>query len=234
MIGTALAAFVQVGVKHWIFGNIPDVCSQDQAFNLTCPYNQVFFTASAVWYVFICCLAYVPYLDGIVFRGLIGPSRQFGTGSIYHPHLYAILAGVFLPIPFWVYQRRYPKSWVRYVSIPVILNGVSKIPPSTGINYSSWILVGFVFQYLIRRRNFAWWGKFNYVLASALDSGSVIGVIFIFFTLQFPKSKDLKWWGNGVYQDTADHKRTPLYQIPSGGLPWNLLRPTATGAPQPT
>jgi len=49
MIGTALAAFVQVGVKQWIFDNIPDICSRDQKFSLTCPHNQVFFTASAVW-----------------------------------------------------------------------------------------------------------------------------------------------------------------------------------------
>lgn len=165
-----------------------------------------------------------------VLRGLIGPARQFGTGSVYHPHLYAIIAGVFLPIPFWLYQRRYPSSWVRYVSIPVILTGVSKIPPSTGINYSAWFLVGFVFQFLVRRKNFAWWGKFNYVLSSALDSGAVIGVIVIFFTLQFPKSRDLMWWGNLVFQDTADHRRTPLKTIPSGGLDWALLRPSTTMA----
>lgn len=49
MIGTAFAAFVQVGVKQWIFDNIPDICTRDQRFSLTCPHNQVFFTASAVW-----------------------------------------------------------------------------------------------------------------------------------------------------------------------------------------
>lgn len=53
----------------------------------------------------------------------------------------------------------------------MILNGVSNIPPATGINYSSWFAVGFVFQYWIRKKNFAWWSKFNYVASSALDSG---------------------------------------------------------------
>lgn len=104
-------------------------------------------------------------------RGLIGPTRQFGTGSIYHPHLYAIIIGAFLPFPFWFWQRRYPNSWIKYVSTPVILNGVSSIPPATGINYSSWFAVGFVFQYLIRKKNFPWWSKFNYVASAALDSG---------------------------------------------------------------
>ncbi|GAW09953.1 oligopeptide transporter [Lentinula edodes] len=73
------------------------------------------------------------------------------------------------------------------MSTPVILNGVSAIPPATGINYSSWFAVGFIFQYLIRKRNFAWWAKFNYVTSAAFDCGTVISLIFIFFTLQFPK-----------------------------------------------
>ena len=105
-------------------------------------------------------------------RGLIGPTRQFGTKSIYHPHLFAMVAGVFLPLPFWFWQRRYPNSWVKFVSTPVVLTGVSAMPPATGINYSSWFAIGFIFQYLIRKKNFAWWSKFNYVASAALDSGA--------------------------------------------------------------
>ena len=37
---------------------------------------------------------------------------------------------------------------------------------------------------MIRKKNFAWWSKFNYVLSSALDSGTALSVIFVFFTLQ--------------------------------------------------
>jgi len=170
---------------------------------LTCPHNQVFYTASAVW-------------------GLVGPTRQFGKGSIYHPHLYALIAGVFLPIPFWLWKRRYPNSWARYVSTPVVFAGLAAIPPATGINYSSWFLVAFIFQYLVRKKNFAWWSKFNYVLSAALDSGTVIAIMLIFFALQFPKDGiSLKWWGNTVSQNTADWKRTPLLSIPPNGIPWN-------------
>jgi len=108
------------------------------------------------------------------------------------------------------------------VSTPVILNGISAIPPATGINYSSWFAVGFIFQYLIRKRNFAWWAKFNYVTSAAFDCGTVISLIFIFFTLQFPKhgSITLNWWGNNVYINTADFQRTALREIPAGGIPW--------------
>ncbi|KAF8954190.1 OPT oligopeptide transporter [Flammula alnicola] len=220
MVATILAAFIQVGVKEWIFSNVKDICEPTQRSQLTCPHNQVFFTASAVW-------------------GLIGPTKQFGTGSIYHPHLYAIVIGAFLPLPFFFYQRKFPKSWVRYVSTPVILNGVSSIPPATGINYSSWFAVGFVFQYLIRKKNFAWWSKFNYVLSSALDSGTVISVMLIFFTLQFPNggSIQVNWWGNEVFQGTADYTRTQFLPIPTGGVPWKGFPPatgTITAAPTAT
>ena len=104
-------------------------------------------------------------------RGLIGPSRQFGHGSIYNSQLYAIIVGAVLPLPFWIMQRRRPDSWAKYVSTPVVLLGVSYIPPATGINYSAWFAVGFVFEFVIRKRNFAWWSKYNYVTGAALDCG---------------------------------------------------------------
>jgi len=85
---------------------------------------------------------------------------------------------------------------------PVIFNGTGLIPPATAINYVPWAAVGFVFQYVIRRRHFSWWTKYNYVLSAALDSGVAIGIVVIFFCLQFPKNGAigadnlLKWWGN--------------------------------------
>ena len=184
MVATILAAFIQVGVKEWIFKNVSDICHPNQISQLTCPHNQVFYTASAVWWVLFELICAITIFFTTISRGLIGPTRQFGTGSIYHPHLYAIIAGVFIPMPAYFWQRRYPNSWTRYVSTPVIIAGLSAIPPATGINYSSWFLVGFIFQYLIRKRNFAWWSKFNYVLSSALDSGTVISIMIIFFMLQ--------------------------------------------------
>ncbi|KAJ7350670.1 OPT oligopeptide transporter protein-domain-containing protein [Mycena albidolilacea] len=203
LVGTLVAAFLQVGVKTWIFSNVEDICSPTQKSQLTCPHNQVFFTASIVW-------------------GLIGPSRQFGRGTLYHPHTYALIVGALLPLPFWFWQRRNPNSWVKYISTPVILNGVSGIPPATGINYSAWFAVGALFQYFIRKRYFAWWSKFNYVTSAALDSGTVISLMTIFFTLQFPKNGRItvNWWGNTVYKHTADYHRIPWKKVPADGIPF--------------
>lgn len=156
-----------------MFNNVPDMCSPNQPDYLTCPHNQVYFTASAIWYVqrLLFSRRYA-YRDRS--RGLIGPTRQFGPGSLYQPTLYALVVGAILPLPFWLWQRRYPNSWVKFVSAPVVLSGVSYIPPAGGINYSAWFATGFVFQYLVRKRNFAWWSKFNYLTSAALDSGKLV------------------------------------------------------------
>jgi len=181
---------------------VPDICQIGQPSQLVCPHNRVFFTASAVW-------------------GIVGPSRQFGSSSIYHPQLYALLVGVFLPIPFWLWQRKYPQTRLKYINIPVLINGVGYIPPATGINYSSWFAVGFTFQYLIRKRNFAWWSKFNYVLSAGLDCGTLICALFIFFVLALPFKQSIQpqWWGNTVFKHTADFAGTPFRHVPPGGIP---------------
>ena len=57
------------------------------------------------------------------------------------------------------------------------------------------------------------------VLSAALDSGFAISCITIFFTLQFPRNGHigeetvLQWWGNTVYQNTADFNYLPLVDL---------------------
>ena len=51
LIATVLVAFVQIGVKQWMFANVKNICLPTQSNFLTCPLNQVWFTASAIWYV---------------------------------------------------------------------------------------------------------------------------------------------------------------------------------------
>jgi hypothetical protein len=41
-------------------------------------------------------------------------------------------------------------------------------------------LVGFIFQYVIRKKNFFWWAKFNYVTSAGLDAGTGFAMIVMF------------------------------------------------------
>lgn len=88
------------------------------------------------------------------------------------------------------------------LSFPVIYSGTGFIPPATASNYVPWAIVGFIFQYVIRRRHFSWWTKYNYVLSAALDAGVAVGAVLIFFCLQYPMNGQIgvdtiqSWWGN--------------------------------------
>jgi hypothetical protein len=122
----------------------------------------------------------------------------------FHPLFYFFLVGAVAPIPFYFLARRYPLSFWRYVNMPVFFAGVGAIPVASGINYSSWILTGFIFQWFLRRFHIHWWMRYNYILSAALDAGVAVGLIVIFFTVQYPRNGTIglntiqAWWGNTV------------------------------------
>jgi len=203
VVACFISCFVVTLVQDWMFSNITDFCTLNQVDGFSCPSTSTFATASMIW-------------------GGVGPTRLFNPGKMYNPLLWAFFIGAVTPIPFYFLARRYPLSFWRYINIPVFFAGVGAMPPASGINYSVWIMVGFVFQWAIRRYHFRWWMRYNYVLSAALDAGVAIGVIVIFFTMVFPKNGDIgrttiqSWWGNTVYVNTADFLGTPFKISPSG------------------
>jgi OPT family small oligopeptide transporter len=152
---TIVAGTVQLGVQAWMFTNIDGMCQQDQADGFRCPSTKVFGTASIIW-------------------GVISPKLQFSKGQLFYPLTFFFLIGAILPVIPWSITRRYPNSFFKYVNLPVVFNGTAYIPPATAVNYISWALVGFIFQYVIRRRHFSWWTKYNYVLSAGLDAGVAV------------------------------------------------------------
>nr|GAT55049.1 OPT oligopeptide transporter [Mycena chlorophos] len=203
VVATVLAGTVQLGVQAWMFTNITDMCVLGQPDGFWCPNTQVFGTASIIW-------------------GVIGPQRQFSHGQIYYALTFFFLIGFLLPVLGWLATRKWPNSWIRYLNFPVIFSGTGSIPPANSNNYVPWALVGFLFQYVIRRRHFAWWTKYNYVLSAALDSGVAVSAVVIFFCLQYPKNGTVgantiqTWWGNTVWQNTADGRKTPMISLAPG------------------
>jgi hypothetical protein len=131
--------------------------------------------------------------------------------------MWFFLVGAAMPFPFYYLANRYPESSWRYVNIPVFFTGVASIPPASGINYSSWAITGFVFQYWMRRFHFRWWMRFNYILSAGLDAGVAIALIAIFLMVQTPKGGiNLNWWGNLVWLNTADALGTPMRVLEPG------------------
>jgi OPT family oligopeptide transporter len=205
MLGSIVCCFVVLGVQQWMIANVEDLCAPNQKDFFVCPSTTTFYTASLLW-------------------GAVGPQRLFSVGQIYSPLLWFFLIGFLLPFPFYYAARRYPRSFLRYVNFPVFFNGANALPPASGINYSSWFLVGFIFQFIMRRRHFRWWLRYNYLLSAAMDSGVAISLILIFFCLQMPRGGiNLNWWGNTVWQKTAD----------ANGIAYIPLAPNTTFGPPP-
>jgi hypothetical protein len=131
--------------------------------------------------------------------------------------LWFFLIGALAPIPFYFLAIRYPLSFWRYVNMPVFCAGVGVMPPASGINFSSRAITGFIFNYCIRRYHLRWWMRYNYILSAGLDAGVAIGLLVIFFTVQLPKGGfNINWWGNIVWQNTADALGTPMYVLNPG------------------
>lgn len=114
VLATVVAGTTQLGVQAWMFTNIPDMCTPKQKDGFTCPNTEVFGTASIIW-------------------GVIGPQRQFSSGQIYKfvsssklstrflMHvvcsvlLYFFLIGAIAPIIPYVFTKKYPNSFWKYV-----------------------------------------------------------------------------------------------------------------------
>ncbi|RAK95685.1 OPT oligopeptide transporter family [Aspergillus ibericus CBS 121593] len=197
LVATILGSFVSLGVNVWALDNISDVCSLDQPQKFTCAGARDFYTSSVIW-------------------GAIGPRRLFGSGQIYNPLLYGFLVGALLPIPFYVFTKWWPRSGWRYVYIPLVFYGCADLSPYN-VSYAwSPMVVGFIFNFWIKRRWQAWWEKYAYVFTSAMSCGVAISAIIIFFAVEY-HAVNINWWGNEVSYAGCDSNECTLLTIPAGG-----------------
>ncbi|KAK4238153.1 OPT oligopeptide transporter protein-domain-containing protein [Achaetomium macrosporum] len=187
VVATTFSCFVQVIVLNYALRTIPGICEPTQPEHFTCPGGKVFFSASVIW-------------------GLIGPARIFSPGQIYSSLFIFFLLGAITPVVIYLAARRRPKSFLRYLMAPVIFGGAGAIPPATPLNYLSWGIVGFVFQYLIKKRHFAWWRRLNFLTSSGLDLGLALSTLVIFFAFTLREVAPPQWWGNEVVKTTLDYK----------------------------
>ncbi|KAK7536973.1 small oligopeptide transporter, OPT family [Phyllosticta citribraziliensis] len=197
-LATVLGALTQVGVTSWMLGNIHDICSTDQPSGFTCPNGRTVASSSVIW-------------------GLIGPARLYSVGKIYSGLLHFFWIGLLMPVVTWALWKKTGREFYRKVNWPLIFVGTYNVPPATGINYSSWALVNYIFNAHLRRKFFAWWTKYNYVLAAALDTGTALAGIVIFFCVSYPGAVFPDWWGNTVYLNTDDADGTPWLSMPAQG-----------------
>ncbi|KAI0046405.1 OPT superfamily oligopeptide transporter [Auriscalpium vulgare] len=132
--------------------------------------------------------------------GALGP-EMFGRNGTYFMVPVALAIGVFLPLPFYVLHRKYPKAGFDYIVMPIITQ------------YSAWLTVGIntsiTFSVLI--------GIFSqyYIVSGAIDGGTQVMIFILSFAVfgasgtahDFPT-----WWGNPSLDAglSADRCKAPV------------------------
>ncbi|KAF9241516.1 OPT oligopeptide transporter protein-domain-containing protein [Melanogaster broomeanus] len=110
--------------------------------------------------------------------------QLFSAGQRYQWVPWAYVLGLFVPIPFWVAHRFWPKLHLDYLYTPVIAYFIGWL--CVGINSSilSYFTVAFVSQWWLRTRYPGWFAKYNYIIGAALDGGTQVMVFILSFAVQ--------------------------------------------------
>ncbi|KAI1763463.1 OPT-domain-containing protein [Hypoxylon sp. FL1150] len=198
MSATIVSSVTQILVLNWMFRNVPGICTPQAINGFTCPIARVHFNGSILW-------------------GVVGPAEFFGPNATYRVLVWCFAIGALAPIPLWLYGRNKRTSIVRKINLPVLFGSLSWIPPATGLNFSVWAVVCYIFNCLIKNRASAWWAKYTMTLSAALDSGLAFGIVIVFFCFIYPGWMDnFSWWGTDVYRNGCDWQACSYNTVPNG------------------
>ncbi|KAL5747697.1 hypothetical protein ACOSQ2_024994 [Xanthoceras sorbifolium] len=180
IVGTVIACFVYLGTAWWLMETIPDICETTASNSVwTCPSDTVFYDASVIW-------------------GLIGPRRIFGDLGTYEAINWFFLAGAIAPVLVWLAAKAFPsQEWIRLINMPVLIGATGMMPPATAVNYTTWIIMGFLSGFVVYRYRPDMWVRYNYVLSGALDAGLAFMGVLIYLCLGL-ENISVDWWGNDL------------------------------------
>ncbi|KAN0125414.1 oligopeptide transporter, partial [Lactarius tabidus] len=122
----------------------------------------------------------------------------FLHGNRYQWVVWGYFSGLFVPIPFWVIHRFFPKLRADYLITPIIICYISWLCVGINSSYGLFYAVALFSQWYLRTRYPKWFAKYNYILGAALDGGTQFMVFILSFAVQgaagtshlFPQ-----WWG---------------------------------------
>lgn len=199
VIGTIVAGTVNMGVAWWLLTTVQYICNTDllpASSPWTCPSDAVFFDASVIW-------------------GLVGPRKIFGDEGVYMALNWFFLGGAMAAVFVWLCHKAFPKVWwIPYINMPVLLGALANMPPATTVNYTSWLIVGTIFNYFVFKYHKGWWKKYNYVLSAAMDAGVAFMAVALYFSLQL-SNVQMTWWGtNGDHCPLATCPTAPGTSCP--------------------
>ncbi|RDW72238.1 oligopeptide transporter 2 [Coleophoma crateriformis] len=106
----------------------------------------------------------------------------------------------------------------------IALSGAQSWSGNTNLTYGTLgIYLAWVFQYYLKRRYTAWWGKYAYMIFAGLSVGVAISglIVTLVFSFGAGKNASLNWWGNSVLTAGVDYElynnEVALQAIPEVG-----------------
>jgi len=109
----------------------------------------------------------------------------FYPGKIYAFLPYALIIGFFVPVPFLIFNRFFPKSVLAKVNVSWFIASLAHVASGGATSgRTTTAFVGFISQFYMRKYHFKWYKKYNYILCAALDGGTQITVVLLAFLFQ--------------------------------------------------
>jgi len=180
VVGTLVAVIAYAGTAWWLMAEIPNLCDTNllpPGSQWTCPSDRVFFDASVIW-------------------GLVGPRRMFGDLGEYSNINWFFVGGAIAPALVYLASRLFPnKKWISDIHIPVLIGATAIMPPASAVNFTSWLVMAFVFGHFVFKYRREWWQRYNYVLSGGMDAGTGFMSVLLFLALQRSEIA-IDWWGN--------------------------------------
>jgi OPT oligopeptide transporter protein len=80
---------------------------------------------------------------------------------MYYGLVFFFLVGAMAPLIQWILHKRFGFTLLKYINFPLVFSGTGTMPPATPLNFVPSVALCFLFNYVIRRRHFGWWSKYN-------------------------------------------------------------------------
>ncbi|KAI9329798.1 OPT oligopeptide transporter protein-domain-containing protein [Zopfochytrium polystomum] len=167
LLATAVATVVNVGAAVYVFDRFGA-----EAINGSGGWNaaqyRTFVSAGAIW-------------------GAVGPARFFGPSSPYFPVLLGFPIGLLLPLLPYLLSRLLPSAApvLNLVNTPLLVI----FPAQVGGLRSDLLtplIVALAVNWGVKKWRAAWWGKYAYVVSSAMDVGTAVALMAVFFGVVLP------------------------------------------------
>jgi hypothetical protein len=168
--------------------------------------------------------------SSVIFFGAFGTNNMF---KLYPGLPWCFLVGAVLGF-IWVFgekvaprlrlyaQQRMPEArfarFERYVWNPtaaslnclnpaIALSGALQWAGNNNLTYATLgIYLAWFFQYYLKRKYTAWWGKYAYLVFAGLSVGVAISglIVTLIFSFGAGKNTSFHWWGNDASQKGVD------------------------------